>query len=231
MYIVIKDSLPFIICLYFPERKLRMKTKAVVPLNMNITGIILAGGKSQRMGTDKALVKFEGKTLLQRALDFCLNFCNRVIISSGSVSHQIPGFDRIADEVNDCGPLGGIYSCVKQSSTDWNFVLSVDAVLVNMDLIRYLSRHLQEFDAIVPVHSRGIEPLMAFYHKRSLQVMESMLVKGKFKMQELLENIRTCYASTDHLTDNFPLLFLNLNNAEDLHRITQGLFSQKNDKK
>ena len=188
---------------------------------MEITGIILAGGKSRRMGSDKALFEIEGRSLLERAATFCLSFCSRVLISSGSADHYYPGCETIPDLMADSGPIGGIFSCLLLSKTDWNFVLSVDATFMELQLVSFLESQCSECDAVVPVHPGGLEPLIAFYHKRSLRAMKKQLDAGKFKMQDFLELIKTCYADAGHLLENFPRLFMNLNRPEDLPKELQ----------
>jgi molybdenum cofactor guanylyltransferase len=80
---------------------------------MQITGFILAGGQSSRMGTDKAMLQIDGKTLMERAIEICKPFCHEILISSNNPKHGNFGFAVISDEINNCGPMGGIYSCLK----------------------------------------------------------------------------------------------------------------------
>jgi molybdenum cofactor guanylyltransferase len=80
---------------------------------MQITGIILAGGQSSRMGTDKAMLQIDGKTLMERAIEICKPICHEILISSNNPKHENFGFTVIPDEIKNCGPMGGIYSCLK----------------------------------------------------------------------------------------------------------------------
>ena len=87
---------------------------------MQITGIILSGGQSTRMGTDKALLQINEKTLLENAIEICKPVCKEILISSNNPEHEKFGYKIIPDEIKNCGPLGGIYTCLKNSNTEWD---------------------------------------------------------------------------------------------------------------
>ncbi|MCK5729950.1 MAG: molybdenum cofactor guanylyltransferase [Draconibacterium sp.] len=183
---------------------------------MQITGIILAGGKSKRMGADKALLKTNGKTLLEQSIELIQPFCNTILISSNNSKHKIFGHKIIHDEISNCGPIGGIYSCLKKSETDWNFVLSVDSVFVESEFIKFLITEIDSISAIVPIHSEGKEPLIALYHKNSLMEFEKMLKLGDFKMYNLINSVNTKWIDSKKWIEKYPQLFHNLNRPEDL---------------
>jgi len=183
---------------------------------MQITGIILSGGQSTRMGTDKALLQINGKTFLENTIEMCKPFCQVILISSNNSTHEKFGLGIVPDEFKNCGPLGGIYSCLKKSDTDWNFVISVDAAFVEPEFIKYFISEIDDFDAIVPFHEKGKEPLIAFYHKNCLDAIEKMLGSGNFKMHNLLYKINTKFVDSQRWVERFPEIFCNLNRPEDL---------------
>lgn len=183
---------------------------------MQITGIILSGGQSTRMGTDKALVQINGETLLEKAIHICRPLCSQIFISSNNVAHEKFGYKIIPDEIKNCGPLGGIYSCLKQSETDWNFVLSVDAAFVKPNFVSFLISEIGNYDAVAPVHDFGHEPLIAMYHKNGLTIMKKMLDSKKYKMNNLLNSINTKFADSQKWVAEFPELFRNLNHPSDI---------------
>lgn len=183
---------------------------------MQTTAIILAGGKSKRMGTDKTFLELDGVTLLQRMIRLLQPLCKTLIISSNNPRHEKYGYKVIADEIKNCGPIGGIYSSLKQSKTDWNFVISVDAAFVEPEFVNCLFSDADGYDAIVPVHSKGKEPLIAFYNKSSLAKMEEMLQVGNYKMHNLLASINTKFVDSEEWVVKYPKLFHNLNRPEDL---------------
>lgn len=183
---------------------------------MQITAIILSGGKSKRMGSDKALLEINGTSLLEKSIKLCNPFCNDIIISSNNLEHQNFGYSVIADEVENCGPIGGIASCLKKSNTEWNFVISVDAAFVENDFIEFLFSVIENAEAIVPVSENGKEPLIALYNTSCLPVVEEKLEAGDFKMHNLLNAINTKFVDAQSWVDKYPKLFHNLNRPGDL---------------
>lgn len=183
---------------------------------MQTTAIILAGGESKRMGTDKALLEVDGTPLLEKAINLCKHTCDEIIISSNNIKHQKFAYPVVADEIKDCGPIGGILSCLKKSKTDWNFVISVDAAFVEPDFLQTLFSEFDEFDAIVPLTKKGKEPLIALYNKRCLPVMEQKLQAGDYKMHNLLHSVKTKFVDSSVWLEKYPRLFHNLNRPGDL---------------
>jgi molybdopterin-guanine dinucleotide biosynthesis protein A len=188
---------------------------------MQITGIILSGGKSTRMGTDKALIELNKKTLLENAIEICQTVCGQIVISTDNLDHQKFGFKTIPDEFKDCGPLSGIYSCLKKTETEWNFVLSVDAAFVETAFIHELMKHTFNYDAVVPSHKNGREPLIAMYKKSALPFIKSQLLLRNFKMHHLLDQISVNYFNSENWLKKNPRMFHNLNNPEDLQIISK----------
>lgn len=186
---------------------------------MHITGIILAGGKSKRMGRDKALLKLDGQTLLGRAVKLCQQNCSEIIISSNNPSHQFPDLPIINDEIENCGPLGGITSCLKHAKHDWCFVVSVDSPFVEPEFVTFLKTQTNTFDAIVPFTEKGKEPLVALYNRSVLPVAKSLIVQKQFRMHNFISEINTQFLDTNSWLENYPLLFNNLNLPDDAREI------------
>lgn len=183
---------------------------------MQITGIILAGGNSSRMGIDKALLEIDGQTLLSRAVELCRVFCDEILISSNNTKHNASGCLLVADELAECGPMGGVYSCLKQSQNEWNLILSVDATFVEKDFVDFLLEWIQDFDAVVPAHSGKKEPLIALYNKKIISDLHSQLESRNYKMRFFLEKIRTNFIDSNNWERKYPKLFHNINSPEDL---------------
>lgn len=168
------------------------------------------------MGTDKALILIDGKTLLERATELCRTFCNQILISSNHSKHVKPGFQVIPDEIQNCGPIGGIYSCIRKSESDWNFVISVDSTGVTPEFIEFLLAEIDNSEAVVPVHENGKEPLIAFYHKNSLPVFQRKIEIRDYKMQNLLDSLQTRFVNVDTWIKNQSEILRNFNRPEDL---------------
>lgn len=183
---------------------------------MQITAIILAGGKSKRMGTDKTFLELDGVPLLQRMIRLLQPLCDTLIISSNNPRHEKYGYKVIADEIKNCGPIGGIYSSLNKSNTDLNFVVSVDAAFVEKDFIQFLFSQSEDSDAVVPFSEKGKEPLIAMYNKSCLAFMKEKLEAGDYKMHTLLSSINTKWIDAQNWVEKYPKLFHNLNRPEDL---------------
>lgn len=168
------------------------------------------------MGTDKALLQLNGTTLVEKAVETCRPVCSSIVISSDNPTHHVSGTKIINDKIKNCGPIGGIYSCLIQSETLWNFVISVDAAFVETVFIQHLINESGNFEAIVPVHKRRKEPLIAIYHLNCLNTMKKMLDSGNYRMQSFLNGINTKYIDCQLWIDKFPKIFKNLNQPGDL---------------
>lgn len=184
--------------------------------NENLAGIILAGGNSIRMGTDKALLALEGKTLLLRAVELCRLVASEVLISSNNPLHAVEGCVLVPDGWPGCGPLAGICSCLKKTNRDWNLTLSVDAPFVVPDFVDFLMGAVKGYDAVIPVVNGRKQPLIAIYHRKCVHEMEKQLAAGNYKMHDLLERLNVNYPDATDWLGRYPRLFDNLNRREDL---------------
>src|SRR5256885_5530307 len=120
----------------------------------NVTAFILAGGKSTRMGTDKALVALDGRTLLARTLDLARSVVTdvRIVGDSGKFAAFAP---VVEDVFRECGPLGGIHAALRASSTELNLILAVDVPFVSLAFSQYLIRRAQDASAVATVPRAG----------------------------------------------------------------------------
>jgi molybdenum cofactor guanylyltransferase len=182
-----------------------------------ITGIVLAGGRSSRMGTDKALMEFRGKPLISYAIEHLSGICSQIIISSGQAGHGWKGHRTIPDETSLQAPLVGLYSCLNQSSTDWNMVVSCDMPFTDERLFLHLMAGRDTYDAVVPVNRDHFpEPLCALYHKRIRGLIKERMDAGRLGMQDMLKAIRTHYVDIDTSLDFYSeRLFVNINTRQD----------------
>ncbi len=183
---------------------------------MHITGIILAGGKSSRMGTDKGLLDFNGKKLIEYPLDLLGQYCDELIISTNNPDYQQFGVTLAGDEILHKGPLTGIVSSMKKSSGEWNMVLGCDMPFIAGALIERLIENLGESGGAVPVHDGFPEPLAAIYHRSLTELFSLALHAGNLSLQKVLQTTHVNLVGTDDLTTQFPRLFSNFNSPEDL---------------
>lgn len=158
---------------------------------MEVTGIILAGGKSSRMGTDKGLQELCGKPLISYTIKVLSEMCDTIIISTSSDAYQSFGYKTVADEIPGIGPMGGIYSALKQSMTEKNLVLSCDLPLVSVELLSYILKNSDGYQVAVPWEGgQHYEPLCGFYSLSILKKMNEFIRNGNYKLPDLYEEIR-----------------------------------------
>jgi molybdopterin-guanine dinucleotide biosynthesis protein A len=184
----------------------------------NVTGIILAGGKSSRMGNDKAFVKYKNKYLIEYAIEALTEECSDILISANDDIYSQFGFLVIEDIFPDTGPMGGIYSCLKHSSCERNVVLPCDMPGVSAELVRYLLSFAEGENTIVAESvDNKIEPLCAVYHKTTLPVFEKFLRQEEYAMNKLLNALqvkKVCIS--EDISFYRKKIFWNINTFDDL---------------
>ncbi|MBV5315405.1 MAG: molybdenum cofactor guanylyltransferase [Prolixibacteraceae bacterium] len=187
--------------------------------NLNISGYILAGGKSSRMGTDKALLMFQNEPLLKHMIKLIEPFCNCVSISGQNANYSVFGAEIVPDLFSDCGPIAGIYSTLCHSKSEWNLLVSVDVPFVNDELLHYLISSTGDYDCIVPKHDLGVEPLIGLYHKRVIPIIEDMIKGGDYKLMNLVQKLNTRFLDCNSLIKSNSRLFMNINHPKDYQSI------------
>lgn len=176
-----------------------------------ITGIILAGGKSTRMGTDKGLMPFRGKPMIQHIINPMAKICERILVVSENSMYGMFGFELIKDEKPDYGPVMGILSGLRQSTTDRNLILSCDAPFVGFNLMKELVLKSDGANVVAACSSEGIHPLIAVYDRDCISVFEQAVASGEHRMRTVLKKL-----NVEELVVKNENLVRNLNAKEDL---------------
>lgn len=186
----------------------------------DVTGIVLVGGKSSRMGEEKGLALFNGKPLVSYAVDTLKPLCSKLVISANNHQKKYEGygFEVVEDQIKDIGPMGGLFTCIKRSSTRYNIVLSCDTPFVNTGLFNYLLDGIENFQAAIPVHNNGlVEPLCAVYSTNSIWNLQLTIEKRNYKLMDFLHEINH---RKMEIHSNLPFysddLFVNINTKNDL---------------
>lgn len=190
---------------------------------MQFTGIILAGGKSTRMGTDKGMVKLHNKFLIDYSLEALKPYCPTILISSNNDEYNIFGYPVIKDLVLDAGPMGGIYSCLINSGSDYNLVLACDMPMVGDQIIKLLVSKAGSAKIVVFANSEErIEPLCGSYNKDILPVLTKRIRLREYTLNSLIRSV-------DHRILSLPSkdskiyqdVFLNINQPATLNNINK----------
>lgn len=191
----------------------------MVKKKTDITGIILAGGQSSRMGTDKAFIKIGNRTLIENSYDLIKNYCSEILISTNNHSgYSFPEQWIIPDDRQGLGPIGGIYSCLKRSGTVNNLVVAVDIPFINNGLIQFLLSNMADVELVVPITGKGkTEPLCAVYKKSVLPHLEKMVTEHDLKVQNLMNYCKSKkLLISEELEFYNDRLFHNVNTPYDL---------------
>ncbi len=189
-------------------------------VSSRITAFILAGGKSTRMGADKAFVLLDGRTLLARALELARSVTPDVRIVGDPAKFAAYG-QVVQDVFPGCGPLGGIHAALRTSSAELNLILAVDVPFLSLALLQYLlerARHCASAAVTVARSGENWQPLCAVYRRDFAEVAEQALRAGNYKIDALFETSRTQTITEEELkAAGFPpTMFRNLNTREEL---------------
>lgn len=188
---------------------------------MQVTGIIVAGGKNSRMGTDKALLRVGSRTMVENTIRELEKVANNIMVVTGkpeAFAHL--GLDMVTDIFPNCGPLGGIHAGLTYSSTAVNLVVACDMPFIQPEILKHLAGHGKDYDVVIPRLGTYLEPLTACYNKSCLPVIEDQLRAGRFKITSFFSRVNVMYVDRDKLAQlaDIDYVFFNVNTPEDFNR-------------
>lgn len=194
-------------------------------LSTDMSVFILAGGKSTRMGIDKAFALLDGRALLARMLDVARSLTANVNIV-GVPAKYAPFASVIEDIFPGCGPLAGIHAALRSSHTDLNVILAVDTPLVSLALLQFLvtrARNAPSSLVTVARASGRLQPLCAIYRREFADAAEQALRSGHYKIDALFAPASTQVISEEQLqVAGFSLnIFRNINTPEELTQVRE----------
>jgi len=189
-----------------------------------MTTFILAGGRSSRMGFDKAFLAFRNQTLLARTLETATAVAGKVAIVGPRDRYALYG-DVVEDVYADCGPLSGIHAALSATESDLNLILSVDMPLITAEFLGWLleqSRTASEL-IVVPDALGGQQPLCAVYRRPVLAIAERALKSGDYKIGHLFPLVPTRYIPEAEICKAgfSPEIFRNVNTAEQYEALVR----------
>lgn len=187
-----------------------------------VTGIILAGGSSRRMGQNKAELDLGGVPVLQRVASTVSRVSDEVIIAAGrNLRQQLPADVSarwVGDPPGGAGPLAGLVAGLAAARHDAAIVVAADMPFLNEDLLAYLLEALEGHDVVVPVIGGREQPLHAAYSRNALTTAQSLLQSGVVSMKEVLGQLQVRYVPEDICLGLDPagLSCFNMNTPTDL---------------
>ena len=197
-----------------------------------VSGAILAGGESRRMGKNKALLELDGKSLIERlVLAFEELFAEVFVVANDPAPYEAISSRIVPDLYPGLGPLAGIHSALRHARHEWVFVSGCDSPFVNQVALREMAGLREGVDAVLAETEDGLHPLSAFYARACLDPIEDCLEGGRLRVVGFHPEIRRLVIPADQARqwDPWGRMFLNINtpadyeNALDSHReLTHG---------
>jgi molybdopterin-guanine dinucleotide biosynthesis protein A len=154
-------------------------------------GFVLTGGRSSRMGRDKAALPWGGATLVEYVAACVRAAASQVTLVGAPERYAHLGLPAIADRYQDCGPLGGICTALESTGADWNLIVACDMPGVTADFLSGLfeAAETADVDCLIP-ESDGLHPLCAVYHRRAGPVAKRQILSKSFKMHDFVASLQ-----------------------------------------
>ena len=192
-------------------------------MNSSVTGIILAGGQNTRFsGTNKALIRVDGKCILDRIYDvFSDLFEEIILVTNDPIQYLEWNLNIVTDLFPIRSSLTGIHTGLFYMTTPYAFFAACDTPFLKKGLVQTILNHIESgVDIVIPETSKGFEPLCSVYSKKCLKPIEQQLVKQELKIRHVFQKVRIRKLPETILRQNDPNLvsFYNINTHDDLAR-------------
>ncbi|ETI67686.1 molybdenum cofactor guanylyltransferase [Neobacillus vireti] len=187
---------------------------------MKAAAIILAGGKSSRMGTNKALLKINEKTNIERTCDALkLLFDDIILVTNEPETYEFLEMKMIPDHYPGMGPLAGVHAGLTASDYDVNFIVACDMPFISVELAEALVHACGHYDAVIPVINGKQHPLFAVFHKKVAGEAAKSIEEGSLRMKHLLDRLHVLYVTESELQTysqhDLERVFFNMNHPNE----------------
>ncbi len=184
----------------------------------DVTGVIFAGGKSRRMGSDKAGMMIDGQSLFQRVSRALGQVCLQLQIAGERPDLATDDLPAFAD-IHPGSSLGGLHNALINAQTEWILVLPCDLPYPSPQLLQCLLTHRNGAQAVIPRTSSGTEQLVACYHRSVLPLVEEQLQKSDLRLTNLIERLQVRYLDEQDLPCGWRRALTNLNRPQEFERL------------
>ena len=189
---------------------------------LTVSGIVLAGGQSSRLGADKSFINVNGQSLIEHIVTKLTRLSDDVIIVTNSPDEYDHLEARLVGDIYPGkGALGGIYSGLRAAANAYSLVVACDMPFLDLNLLRYMIILAREHDVVIP-RIRGLtEPLHAIYSKNCLEPIDRLLARGGLKIIDFFSEVRVRYVEESEVDifDPQHLSFFNVNTPNDLEEM------------
>lgn len=179
---------------------------------MDVTAIILAGGKSSRMGEDKGLMSFDGKAMIEFIINSVKPIVTNIIIITNNKKYKQFGHPVFEDEIKDKGPLSGILTGLHKSNTSKNLILSCDTPFINEDLLKLILSHSENYEVVIPEKNNITHQLIGFYNKSCTKTIKESILENQLKIKLAIQKLNYKIVDANHIDQH---VFHNINTKED----------------
>ncbi|MBW4056999.1 MAG: molybdenum cofactor guanylyltransferase [Proteobacteria bacterium] len=190
-----------------------------------VTGVILAGGASRRMGMNKSFLKIGERLFIERVYSImAMLFRDIIMVTNTPELYEFISCRTVADIYSGAGPIAGLHAGLRASCTDRIFAAACDMPFLNAALIRLICQNFEGYDAVVPLNCSGFrEPLHALYAKSALNAMQQVIELGDKSIMNLLDRLKTKQIANDtfHSIHGADESFRNLNTPEEFSEVTK----------
>ena len=186
-----------------------------------VSGIVLAGGGSKRLGQDKALITLGERTLIEIVLERLGRVCKDLVLSTSDADKlAFLGVRMVKDVYPQRGVLAGLYSGLKSARYPHAVAVACDMPFLSPSLLRFMILHIAGHDVVVPRLSAGLEPLHAIYARTCLEPMRESLERGELRIVDFWDRVKVRYIEEQEIDilDPDKLSFFNINTPKDLAR-------------
>ncbi|MEO8535699.1 MAG: molybdenum cofactor guanylyltransferase [Flavobacterium sp.] len=186
-----------------------------------LTVFILCGGKSTRMQSEKGLVLFQKKPFIEHIIQAILPITEKINLITATPEYDYLPYQKLPDIITDKGPLGGIYTALTHSETEFNLILSCDIPLISTELLSELiSKHNEEAGVTVFASESKVHPLIGIYSTKMLPVIKEAIDGNELKMMDLIAKIPHQIINIEE-SENFHLS--NINSIDELNDLNINL--------
>lgn len=190
---------------------------------LTVSGIVLSGGMSRRLGRTKAIEQVGGEPLVTRVIGRLSNVTDEIVVVVADYDQAsalpLPDSTRVAvDSYPNSGSLGGIFAGLEKAEGGWGIVMACDMPFINLDLVEEMLDRRNGFDVVVPILNGRPEPTHAVYSKTCLPYIERRLQANDLKIARFFEDVKVRYLPQDVIEKIDPkhLSFFNVNTQEEL---------------
>lgn len=189
---------------------------------MDITGIILAGGKSTRMGEDKGLALLNGKPMIAQIIDSLEKITPNIILITSNTEYDRFGYPRYSDIIPEKGPVGGIYTGLHHTKTEVNICISCDTPFVSSTFLNWLISKSNESSITIPSYKGKTHQLIGIYNKSLLKSFENKLNNNTLRLKDVILSLDHKIVQVENHLEKGSFtksIFENINTKTELNKL------------